>query len=141
LTSWEIFLRSTNSGFMKLADIKEILKAQVLAGEEKLDSLVAAGAASDLMSDMLRGPTAGALLLTGLNNIQVIRTSIISGVAAVVLVRGKTPTTAMIRHAVEHDLPLLSTPYTMYSACGRLFQKGLHGVEPRRSKDSSEEKG
>jgi predicted transcriptional regulator len=125
---------------MKLSDIKEILKAEILVGKEKLDSLVLTGAASDLMSDMLRGPTSGSLLLTGLNNIQVIRTSVISGVAAVVLVRGKRPTAEMITHAVENDLPLLSTPYTMFSACGRLFREGLRGVEKRGSRISSEEK-
>lgn len=125
---------------MKLSQIKEILKADVLVGEENLDSLVVAGTASDLMSDMLRGPTSGSLLLTGLNNIQVIRTSLISGVAAVVLVRGKHPTAEMITHAVEHDLPLLSTPFTMYSACGRLFREGLRGVEKRGSAASGGEK-
>jgi len=125
---------------MKLAHIKEILKAKVLVGEEKLDSLVVAGTASDLMSDMLRGPTSGSLLLTGLNNIQVIRTSVISGVAAVALVRGKRPTAEMITHAAEHDLPLLSTPFTMYSACGRLFREGLRGVENRGSRVSGAEK-
>jgi len=119
---------------MKLSDIQEILKAEILVGEEKLDTAIPTGAASDLMSDMLRGPTSGSLLLTGLNNIQVIRTSIISGVAAVVLVRNKQPTAEMIAHALEHDLPLLSTPFTMYSACGRLFQKGLRGVENSASR-------
>lgn len=126
---------------MKLSRIREILKAEILVGEEKLDSLVVAGTASDLMSDMLRGPTSGSLLLTGLNNIQVIRTSVISGVAAVVFARGKRPTEEMITHAAEHNLPLLSTPYTMYSACGRLFREGLRGVENRDPRVSGWEKG
>ena len=124
---------------MKLSDIKEILKARILAGEDKLDSLVLTGTASDLMSDMLWGPTTGSVLLTGLNNLQVIRSSVISGVAAVVLVRGKIPTQEMIMHAAEQNLPLLSTPYTMYSACGRLFREGLRGVEKRRSRVSGAE--
>jgi predicted transcriptional regulator len=124
---------------MKLSDIKEILKARILAGEDKLDSLVLTGTASDLMSDMLWGPTTGSVLLTGLNNLQVIRSSVISGVAAVVLVRGKIPTQEMIMHAAEQNLPLLSTPYTMYSACGRLFREGLRGVEKRRSDVSGAE--
>ncbi len=126
---------------MKLLHIKEILKADVLVGAEKLESEIEAGTASDLMSDMLRGPTNGTVLLTGLNNIQVIRSSVISGVAAVVLVRDKKPTADMLSHATEHNLPVLTTPYTMYSACGRLFREGLRGVENRGSDRASAEEG
>jgi hypothetical protein len=97
---------------------------------------IKAGTGSDLMSDMLTGPTSGVLLLTGLNNIQVIRTSVIAGVAAVVLVRGKRPGPEMIAQAREHGLPLLSTGFTMFSACGRLFARGLRGVEKKADRAS-----
>jgi predicted transcriptional regulator len=113
----------------KLADIKDMLRAEVIVGHDKLDVPVETGTASDLMSDILRGPTAGSVLLTGLNNLQVIRTSAIAGVAAVVLVRDKEPSQEVIEQAKEHGLPLLSTPFTMFSACGRLYSKGLRGVE------------
>lgn len=102
-------------------------------GHEKMDTSVHAGTGSDLMSDMLTGPTDGAVLLTGLNNVQVIRTSVVAGVAAVVLVRGKKPTPEVIDQAREHGLPLLSTPFTMYSSCGRLCVRGLRGVEEKPS--------
>ncbi|MBN1104406.1 MAG: hypothetical protein JXL84_13395 [Deltaproteobacteria bacterium] len=114
---------------MKLSDVKEALKAEVIFGEHKLDMTVRAAAGSDLMSDLLTGPTAGVLLLSGLNNLQVIRTSIIAGIAALVIVRGKRPDQGMISQARDHDLPILSTPFTMYTACGRLFREGLRGVE------------
>ena len=116
---------------MKLVDIKETLRAEVLAGHENLNEYVKAGTGSDLMSDILRGPTNDVVLLTGLNNIQVIHTAVISGVKAVVLVRGKQPSPEMINQAHEHKLPLLSTPFTLYSSCGRLFRKGLRGVEQK----------
>lgn len=114
---------------MRLDDIKKALRAKIFAGHDKMDITVKAGTGSDLMSDMLRGPTDGAVLLTGLNNIQVIRTSVISGVVAVILIRDKKPTPDMISLAGEHGLPVLSTPFTMFSSCGRLFNKGLRGVE------------
>jgi len=119
---------------MKLSDIKEILRAEVIVGHDNLDTPVMFGTGSDLMSDMLTGPTNGAVLLTGLNNIQVIRTSVVAGVAAVVLVRGKRPAPEMVDQAQEHGLPLLSTPFTMFSSCGRLFEKGLRGVEQKKSR-------
>jgi predicted transcriptional regulator len=117
---------------LKLADVKEVLRAEILVGNDKLDMPVTTGASSDLMSDLLTGPTNGAVLLTGLNNIQVIRTSVIAGLAAVVFVRGKRPSLEMINHANEHGLPLLSTNFTMFTSCGRLFAKGLRGVEKKQ---------
>ena len=116
---------------LRLNDIKRLLRAQVYVGEDKLDMPIKAGAASDLMSDMLTGRNSDAVLLTGLCNVQVIRTSIIAGVVAVVLVRGKQPTQEIITQAREHGLPLLSTPFTMFTSCGRLFSKGLRGVEEK----------
>jgi len=114
---------------VKLSDVKKLLKAEIIFGDHKLDMPVQAAAGSDLMSDLLTGPTAGVLLLSGLNNLQVIRTSIIAGIAALVIVRGKRPDQDMINQARDHDLPVLSTPFTMYTACGRLFREGLRGVE------------
>ncbi|MCJ7683653.1 MAG: PucR family transcriptional regulator ligand-binding domain-containing protein [Desulfobacteraceae bacterium] len=116
---------------MKLSDIKDLLHAEVVVGQDKLDMPVKAGAASDLMSDMLTGQNNNVVLLTGLCNVQVIRTSVIAGVAAVVLVRGKQPTPEIITQAREHGLPLLSTPFTMFTSCGRLFSKGLRGVDEK----------
>jgi hypothetical protein len=66
--------------------------------------------------------------LSGLNNMQVIRTALIAGAAAVVLVRGKEPDLEMVSKARSHGLPVLSSPFTMFAACGRLFQQGLPGI-------------
>jgi predicted transcriptional regulator len=114
---------------VKLSEIKDLLNATVLAGGEKLNISVTGACAGDLMSDILRGATEGTVLITGLNNIQVIRTAVIVGVAAVILVRKKTPEESLIAHACKHGLPLLSTPCTMFTACGRLYKTGLRGVE------------
>ncbi|MBU0735733.1 MAG: hypothetical protein KKG10_16485 [Proteobacteria bacterium] len=114
---------------MKLSEIKELLHAEVIVGHDKLDTPVKAGTASDLMSDMLTGPNNDVVLLTGLCNIQVIRTSVIAGVQAIVFVRGKRPSKEMLVDARKHDIAILTTPFTMFTACGRLFSKGLRGVD------------
>jgi predicted transcriptional regulator len=125
-------VENTDLKAMTLTDVKNILKAEVFVGEDKLATTVTAGTGSDLMSDMLRVPKTGVVLLSGLNTVQVVRTSVIAAVAAVVLVRGKRPTQDMIDQASEHGLPLMSTPFTMFTACGRLFSRGLRGVEGKR---------
>jgi len=114
---------------VKLSEIKDLLDATVLVGDDKLNISVSGSCAGDLMSDILRGATEGTVLVTGLNNIQVIRTAVIVGVAAVILVRKKKPDDTLIAHAREHGLPLFSTPRTMFTACGKLYEKGLRGVE------------
>ena len=116
---------------MKLSELKEILGASLITGRDKLDMEVEAGFGSDLMSDMLFRPTHGVLLLTGLTNIQVLRSSVISGVAAVALVRGKQPNQDMIDQAERHRLPLMTTSFTMFTACGKLYEKGLRGVDEK----------
>ncbi len=113
---------------MKIADVCNILDAKVVSGSDKLDLEVTCAAASDLMSDLLRNPKEGALVLTGLNTTQVIRTAVIAGLAAVVFVRGKEPDAEMVLQAEENGLPLLSTPFNMYSSCGRLYKNGLQSV-------------
>lgn len=121
---------------MKLSEIREILKASVIVGEEKLDLAVSAGVASDLMSDLLRCARAEVVILSGLNTVQAVRTVIISGAAALVLVRNKQPDEEMIGQARLHGVPILSTPFTLFTACGRLLRQGLRGVD---QKDSSKE--
>ena len=116
---------------MKLSEIKKTLLAEIFAGGKYLDIMVDAGVASDLMSDILRGPTNGTLLLTGLNNVQVVRTAVIAGLPAVVIARAKRPTQEMIALAEDHGVALLATPFTLFSACGRLFSKGLRGIEKK----------
>ena len=122
---------------MNLETVKEILLAEVVAGQDKLGMVVEKCIASDLMSDLLTGPNTDSLLLTGLCNIQVVRTSMIAGISAVVFVRGKHPGEDIIAKAREYGLPLLATPFTMYSSSGRLFSKGLRGVEVKLKSPAS----
>ena len=113
---------------MKLSLVKEILKANVLVGDDSLDDEVLFGAAGDLMSDLLKNPREGAILLTGLINLQAVRTCVIAGMSAIVFVRGKTLSPEIISYAEEHALPILLTPYNMFSSCGKLFKNGLKSI-------------
>jgi len=112
---------------VNLEKVKELLKAQVICGEEYLNREVSIVGATDLMSDALCLLEEGALLLTGLVTIQVVRTAEMLDLVGVVFVRGKIPTSDMIELAKKSKLPLLSTKYPMYEACGRLYIAGFKG--------------
>ena len=52
---------------MKVSEIKDVLEATVLAGEDQLQKTVVAAGGADLMSDILAAAAKDAVLLTGLN--------------------------------------------------------------------------
>jgi predicted transcriptional regulator len=117
---------------MKISEIVKALDAKVLNGGNHLEKEITTCGASDLMSDILAGLSEGSILLTGLTTVQVIRTAMVAGVGAVIFVRGKTPPQEVIDLAKEHELPLISSPYSMFVSCGRLHACSLTGLDGRR---------
>jgi predicted transcriptional regulator len=113
---------------MTLKEIKDILQAEVITGEESLGDEISFAGGSDLMSDVLAFGKPGILLLTGLSNSQSVRTANIIDAKAIVYVRGKRPDKEGIKLAKEMGIPLLSTQLMMYATCGLLFSHGLPGV-------------
>ena len=113
---------------MTLREIRELLQAEVIQGDESLDVEITFAGGSDLMSDVLAFGKPGILLLTGLSNAQSVRTANIIDAKVIVYVRGKKPDKMGIDLARENGIPLLSTKYMMYTACGLLFSQGLPGV-------------
>jgi len=112
-------------------DVKEILNADVLVGQDQMEMEVKTAFGADLMSDVLAFAKSGSLLLTGLTNPQVIRTSDILDIAAIVMVRGKKPVPETIRLAEELKIPVLSTKYILFETAGRLYEKGIKGCVER----------
>ena len=112
---------------MRLSEIKRILNAEVLWGEEHLDREVISACGSDFMSDVLAYVKNQALLLTGLVNPQVIRTADMMDMKCIAFVRGKKPDDSVLALAQERDIVVMCTPMRMYDACGKLYNKGLRG--------------
>ncbi len=112
---------------MNLGKVKEILKAEVISGSDKLQMEIKMGCGCDLMSDVLAFVKSGSLLLTGLTNPQVIRTAEMADIKAICFVRGKKPDKETVELAKSKSIPLLSTTLPMFEACGRLYKEGLVG--------------
>ncbi len=113
---------------MKLSEIKDLLQCEVLAGEEDLSAEILQVVASDGMSEILAYAKSHDLMVTGLTNIQSIRTADIAGVGAVVYCRGKRPDRKVIEFARQKRIPVLLTPMVMFDICGVLHARGLKGV-------------
>ena len=110
---------------MKLSEIISIVDGTIIVGNADLDVDISCSCGADLMSDVLTHARSGAVLLTGLTNPQVVRTAEMAEIVAIVFVRGKCPPQETIALAEEKDIPLITTKYSMFEMCGRLFAAGM----------------
>ncbi len=114
---------------IKIRELVDILNAKVLCGEELLDNKVDVGCTSDLMSDILTLDLENILLVTGLTNLQTIRTAEFADVSCVVIVRNKKASPEMINLATESDLVLLECRYSAYKTSYLVCEAGLVAVD------------
>ena len=84
---------------MKIAELAKILDAEILCCEDKCDMEVNSACGSDMMSDVLAYVKNQAVLLTGLVNLQVVRTAGMMDMHCIVFVRSKTHTEEMLAAA------------------------------------------
>ena len=113
---------------MTISQIAAVLDAQWLCCREEAQRDIPMAFASDMMSDVLAHVQEDTLLLTGLVNSQSIRTAEMLDLSCVVFVRGKNPHKDAIERACELGICALSTQYTMFEACGRLYAAGMKAV-------------
>lgn len=114
---------------MNLREVKTLIDAQVLWGENVLDKEISHAFGCDLLSDVLAFTPPNVLLLTGLTNVQVVYTAEMIDAAGIVFVRGKRPPVEVIDFAMKKGIPLLATCRMLYDCCGILYQNGLKGCE------------
>ena len=112
---------------MRLSQVKEILHATVLCGEDRLEEEIQSVCGSDFLSDVLAYVHEENLLLTGMVNPQVVRTAEMTDIKCIVFVRGKCPGEDVLSLARELDIVVMTTGQRMYSACGLLYTHGLPG--------------
>lgn len=112
---------------MTIADIIRILNAQIICGEDHLNTELHSACGADMMSDVLAFVKDQSVLLTGLVNPQVVRTADMMDMRCIVFVRGKEPDDMVVDLAKEREIVLLKTPLRMFTACGLLYESGLRG--------------
>lgn len=112
---------------MKVKEIKEILDADIICGEEFMERDVFTACGSDMMSDVLAYVKEQAVLLSGLVNPQVVRTAEMMDMQCIVFVRGKQPDQSIIDLAKDRDIVLMTTKQPMFASCGMLYEKRLRG--------------
>jgi predicted transcriptional regulator len=115
---------------MKLGEIRDILQCDLLTANNDISIIeVDTVLASDGMSEILAVPHPGALMVTGLTNIQSVRTAIIADVKAIIYVRGRLPNDNTVSLAQEKGIPVMATRLGMFDVCGLLRECGMKGVK------------
>lgn len=113
---------------MILEDIVGLLNATVVFENQHLQKEIKRAFAADLMSDVLRLNTEDMLLITGMANLQVIRTAEMSDIGFILFVRDKKVTSDMAELARENNIALLQCKQSMFKVCGELYKAGLKPV-------------
>lgn len=110
---------------MNVQEIIALTNARVVAGNGASTGEILRAYSSDLMSDVLTLDTDQLLLISGLANVQLIRTAEMAEIDAILLVRGKKTTPDMIDMADKAGLVILESPFSLFRASGVLFTNGL----------------
>jgi predicted transcriptional regulator len=113
---------------MTLKEICNLVEGVVVCGEERLDDMVEYAFASDLMSDVLTIRKDHFLLITGLANIQSIRTAEMSDVPYLLLCRNKEVTPEMRELAEDDNILIIKSKYSLFKCAGLLYSAGLKPV-------------
>ena len=116
------------NNIMTIKEISEVLNAKVLCGADRLDEDYQKAFASDLMSDVLTLGDYNPVILTGLCNMQTIRTCEMGNLDVIILVRKKKASEEMIEMAEDEGMVMMECDYSMFKACGLLFSAGLEPI-------------
>ncbi len=123
-------MKNSDNQFIKMT-IEEILErtgGEIQCGAHRKFDKVDRAFCSDLMSDVLTLGCQEVLLITGLANVQAIRTAEMADISHILFVRDKNITEEMIQLAAENDMILVKCKSSMFKVAGELFAAGIKPV-------------
>ena len=113
---------------MTLDRVAELTGGKVVTSHSHTGLEVDYAFASDMMSDVLTTDVHNLLLITGLSNLQTVRTAEMADIYGILLARGKRASEEMKLLAAEHRIVIMETDWSVFRACGILFGSGLKPV-------------
>lgn len=113
---------------MTIKEISKIIDGKVICCEDKLSTCVEYAFSSDLMSDVLTVEKENLVLITGLANLQTIRTSEMSDITCIIFARDKKIGKEMISLAEENEMILIESPHSVFHISGELYKAGIKSI-------------
>lgn len=112
---------------MNIKKLIELVEGRLVCGNPESSHKIETAFASDLMSDVLTLDQMSPLLITGLSNLQTIRTAEMADIHVIVFARNKKVSGEMISLASENNMVLIETAFSVFRTSGVLYQ---HGIKP-----------
>ncbi|MDR0367870.1 MAG: hypothetical protein LBH82_01855 [Bacteroidales bacterium] len=114
---------------MSIEEIVKLIEGKIVSEVEGNHYDVTHAFTSDLMSDVLTvNHSEGIVLLTGLANVQTIRTAEMANLNIIILVRGKKANRDMIDIAKDNDILIIESKYSAFRASAVLFNAGIKSL-------------
>ena len=113
---------------MGIQEIVKLIDGTIICENSSSDESVSRAFASDLMSDVLTLNTDSLLLITGLANLQTVRTAEMADIKNILFVRNKKPSPEMVSIAKREGITIISCSKSMFATCGILFDAGIKPV-------------
>lgn len=114
---------------MNSVDIAKLLEGKIVTSIQNEQQPIDTAFTSDLMSDVLTlNDCDGVALITGLANIQTIRTAEMAGIYFVILVRGKKTSEEMLELAEENEIAIIETAYSAFRTSAVLYNSGIKSL-------------
>lgn len=110
---------------MTIKEIAKLVDGEIVGAPVDESYDVEKAFASDLMSDVLRFSMDETVLITGLCNNQTMRTAEMSDVRVVLIGRDKQPDQEMLDLAVDSDITLIKSKYSIFKISGILYGAGI----------------
>jgi predicted transcriptional regulator len=110
---------------MIISEIANKINGRIVCCENKVSGEVEYAFSSDLMSDVLKVEKENVLLITGLANLQAIRTSEMSDINCIVFARNKKINSDIIKLAKENGIILIESPFSVFRISGELYKAGI----------------
>jgi hypothetical protein len=117
---------------MKVKELAELIDARLHLGTCSGDSEISRVHASDTMSDLIEHAAADTLLLTTLNNNQLIRVAELMDVPGICLVSGADPLPELLARARAAHTAILVSPTCLEDTC-RLLETHSGNLKVTRS--------
>jgi hypothetical protein len=116
------------SDVMRISQILKVIQGKLYSLNVELSKDYLTVFSCDLMSDCLAMVNENCILITGLTNIQSLRTAEMLDIDFIIFVRGKNPTPEMIEIARVSHIVLVSTQFSMFETSGILYSNGMKPI-------------
>ncbi|MBO4435051.1 MAG: hypothetical protein J5769_06355 [Bacteroidales bacterium] len=110
---------------MKIRELAQLVDGELTGAPVDEFYEVEKAFASDLMSDVLRFSMDQTVLITGLCNNQTLRTCEMADIKVILMGRDKQPDEDMIELAIDSDITIIKSKYSIFKLSGILYGAGI----------------